>query len=73
MAPTLRDAIGERLKGLVLFDEFRGKDLPSDTRSLAIGLILQDDYRTLTDLDADQSVGSAVDALTRGHNARLRG
>jgi phenylalanyl-tRNA synthetase beta chain len=69
----LRDALGARLRELVLFDRYVGPGLDAGSRSLAIGLILQDVSRTLTDLDADQAVGDAVAALARDHGARLRG
>ena len=69
----LRAALGARLRELVLFDRYVGPGLDAGSRSLAIGLILQDVSRTLTDLDADQAVGDAVAALARDHGARLRG
>jgi phenylalanyl-tRNA synthetase beta chain len=72
LATAVRKAVGARLRDLVLFDEFVGKGLPDGARSLAIGLILQDDSRTLTDLDADESVRSAVDTLAREFGAELR-
>jgi phenylalanyl-tRNA synthetase beta chain len=73
MAATVRRAVGPLLADLVLFDEFTGGNLSPGSRSLAIGLILQDHYRTLTDLDADRSVASALDALASEHDVRLRG
>ncbi|HET7845431.1 MAG TPA: phenylalanine--tRNA ligase subunit beta [Xanthomonadales bacterium] len=73
VAATVRRAVGPLLADLVLFDEFTGGNLSPGSRSLAIGLILQDHYRTLTDLDADRSVASALDALAREHDVKLRG
>jgi phenylalanyl-tRNA synthetase beta chain len=69
----IRDALGSQLVQVVVFDEYRGENLGLGVKSLAIGLILQDDYRTLTDQDADQCVARAVAALEREHQARLRG
>jgi len=46
--------------------------LSAGRKSLAIGLILQDDSRTLTDEDADQSVADAVRLLESEFGARLR-
>jgi phenylalanyl-tRNA synthetase beta chain len=70
---VIRDAVGENLADIVLFDRYAGNNLGSDVKSLAIGLILQDRYRTLTDQDADRCRTLAVDALEAGCNAKLRG
>lgn len=70
---SLRGALGERLQQLVVFDRYVGPGLETGFKSLAIGLILQDVSRTLTDLDADQAVAAALAALERDCGARLRG
>jgi phenylalanyl-tRNA synthetase beta chain len=69
----LRRTLGARLRELVLFDRYAGPGLDAGSRSLAMGLILQDVTRTLTDLDADSAVGEAVAALANECGARLRG
>jgi phenylalanyl-tRNA synthetase beta chain len=68
-----RKALGTVLTDLVVFDQFVGQNLGSGVKSLAIGLILQDDSRTLTDQDADSFVAKAVSALEQECQARLRG
>jgi len=73
IATTLRSGLRTILNELVLFDCFRGPGLNAGRKSLAIGLILQDDSRTLTDEDADRSVADAVKLLEREFGARLRG
>ncbi|HET6603981.1 MAG TPA: phenylalanine--tRNA ligase subunit beta [Xanthomonadaceae bacterium] len=73
MAASLRAALGERLTDIAVFDRYTGPGLESGCKSLAIGLILQDVSRTLTDADADAAVATAVAALQREHGARLRG
>ncbi|MEP6880811.1 MAG: phenylalanine--tRNA ligase subunit beta [Dokdonella sp.] len=70
---TVRQAVGERLVDLVLFDRYTGQHLGMGVKSLAMGLILQDGSRTLTDQDADQCVDMAVSALATGCSAKLRG
>jgi phenylalanyl-tRNA synthetase beta chain len=70
---AVRAAAGPVLRDLLLFDEYTGQGLRADARSLAIGLILQDESRTLTDLDADRVVGAVVAALARDFGAVLRG
>ena len=69
----VRKSLGPLLRDFVLFDEFAGKGLPENTRSLAMGLILQEASRTLADVDADSAVQSVLGALERETGARLRG
>jgi phenylalanyl-tRNA synthetase beta chain len=69
----IRDAVGENLADIVLFDRYAGPNLGTNIKSFAIGLILQDRYRTLTDQDADRCRALAVAALEAGCNAKLRG
>ncbi|HET7222196.1 MAG TPA: phenylalanine--tRNA ligase subunit beta [Rhodanobacteraceae bacterium] len=73
IAAALRSGLPTILNELVLFDCFRGPGLNAGRKSLAIGLILQDDSRTLMDEDADRSVADAVKLLEREFGARLRG
>jgi phenylalanyl-tRNA synthetase beta chain len=61
------------LQQLKVFDRYAGPNLGSGLKSLAIGLILQNSYRTLTDADADSCVSAAVNALAAECQARLRG
>jgi phenylalanyl-tRNA synthetase beta chain len=70
---TIRDAVGENLADIVPFDRYAGANLGTNVKSLAIGLILQDRYRTLTDQDADRCMALAVAALEAGCKAKLRG
>ena len=69
----IRDAVGENLSHIVLFDRYAGPNPGTNLKSLATGLILQDRYRTLTDQDADRCRALAVAALEAGCNAKLRG
>src|SRR5262249_39699491 len=41
-------AVGDSLRQIVVFDRYSGHNLRSGVKSLAIGLILQNSYRTLT-------------------------
>ncbi len=70
---SLRGALGGLLKDVIVFDRYVGPGLEAGFKSLAMGLILQDAYRTLTDLDADQAMAAALAALDRDCGARLRG
>ena len=70
---TIRDAVGTLLVDCFVFDRYTGTGLEPDTVSLAIGLILQDFSRTLTDADADHAVAAALARLGSECNAKLRG
>jgi phenylalanyl-tRNA synthetase beta chain len=70
---VVRDSLGEQLKSLRLFDRYSGKGVEAGRKSLAMGLILQDASRTLTDDDADRCVRKAIAALEQSCMAKLRG
>ena len=50
---VVRSAVGELLERLVLFDVFRGGDVPAGMRSLAWRLTLRDPQRTLRDKEVE--------------------
>lgn len=50
---TIRDAAGELLEALVVFDEYRGKGLPDGTRSVGWRLTFRHPERTLRDKEID--------------------
>jgi phenylalanyl-tRNA synthetase beta chain len=74
---ALRDSVkavaGPSLQDLVLFDRYAGKGVESGFKSLAMGLILQDESRTLTDRDVDAVVADVIATLQRDHGAIIRG
>jgi phenylalanyl-tRNA synthetase beta chain len=70
---TVRGSLGERLSELRLFDRYSGRGVELGRKSLAMGLILQDASRTLTDDDADRCVREAIAALEQTCKAKLRG
>ncbi|MEO6968347.1 MAG: phenylalanine--tRNA ligase subunit beta [Rhodanobacteraceae bacterium] len=65
-------ALGPLLSEIIVFDLYGGPGLTSARKSVAMGLILQDASRTLTDQDADRAVASAVASLETGFGAKLR-
>ena len=69
---SLKTTLKGLLQDVVLFDQYRGTTLEVGTKSLAMGLILQDVSRTLTDVDADRAVQDALSALARDCGATLR-
>jgi phenylalanyl-tRNA synthetase beta chain len=55
-----------------VFDVYRGPSVDSGRKSIALGLILQDSSRTLTDVDADAVVNSVVARLRDVLSATIR-
>jgi phenylalanyl-tRNA synthetase beta chain len=60
------------LSELRVFDVYRGPGVDSGRKSVALGLILQDSSRTLTDDDADAVVASVVTRLRDFLSATIR-
>ena len=67
-----RAAGGNLLQEVRLFDVYRGERIDSGLKSIALGLILQETSRTLTDDDADQVVAAVISRLERAFEARIR-
>lgn len=72
MQATVRQAAGETLRDVRLFDRYAGKGVENGFKSLAMGLILQDETRTLTDRDVELVVAEVDAALEREHGAAIR-
>jgi len=60
------------LSDLRVFDVYRGPAIDFGRKSIALGLILQDSSRTLTDVDADAVVASVVTRLRDVLSATIR-
>ncbi|HEY3644933.1 MAG TPA: phenylalanine--tRNA ligase subunit beta, partial [Gammaproteobacteria bacterium] len=67
-----REAAGSVLQDVRIFDIYRGPGIDSGRKSVALGLILQDSSRTLTDEDADGAMQRVADRLARGLGATIR-
>ncbi|HVR81169.1 MAG TPA: phenylalanine--tRNA ligase subunit beta [Luteimonas sp.] len=72
VSASVKSAAGASLRDLVLFDRYAGKGVETGCKSLAMGLILQEESRTLTDRDADVVVADVTAALQRDHGAVIR-
>ncbi|SFM85594.1 phenylalanine--tRNA ligase subunit beta [Halopseudomonas yangmingensis] len=68
----IREAAGEQLKDLRLFDVYQGKGIDPQSKSLAIGLTLQHSSRTLTDDEVNAVMDKVLVSLEQGFNATLR-
>jgi phenylalanyl-tRNA synthetase beta chain len=60
------------LSELRVFDIYRGPGIETGRKSIALGLILQDSSRTLTDVDADAVVTSVIARLRDVLSASIR-
>jgi len=65
-------ALGSVLGDFRLFDVYHGEGIDSHKKSIAIGLTLQDQSRTLTDTDINALMDAAVSALETDLGARRR-
>ena len=72
VAEAIRDAGGELLRRVELFDIFRGEQLGAGRKSLAYRLTYQADDRTLTDGEAAKVRRAVVAAVETGIGGRLR-
>jgi phenylalanyl-tRNA synthetase beta chain len=75
-AAQLVDAVEAAVPDLVrevrIFDVYRGAGIEAGRKSVALGLILQETSRTLTDEDADTAMNAAVQKLEQKYAAVLR-
>lgn len=67
-----RNAACAIMQAVVLFDEYRGKGLGEDEKSLAFRFTLQDTQATLQDEKVDAAMAAFVAAVEQQHGARLR-
>lgn len=69
----VKKVAGSLLVECIIFDKYEGKGIESGFKGIAIGLILRDVSRTLTDEDVDSVVEPVVESLQRECHATLRG
>lgn len=67
-----KEAAGEILRDLTLFDVYQGKGIDPERKSLALGLTFQDSSRTLNDSEVNAAVEAVLDALAQRFGATLR-
>ncbi|MHB1093002.1 phenylalanine--tRNA ligase subunit beta [Thiobacillus sp.] len=69
---ALREAAPEHVQSIEVFDDYRGKGMKENQKSLAIRVVMQDTERTLTDLDVEDAVQKLINVALRQCNASLR-
>jgi phenylalanyl-tRNA synthetase beta chain len=72
LVAAVRDAAGPALREVIVFDIFAGGHIDAAQKSVALGLILQETSRTLTDSDGDQIVVAVVQRLASDFGATIR-
>ena len=68
----IRAAGTKLLRGVKLFDIYRGKGIPEGKKSVAFSLTLRADDRTLTDTDSDGVIAAVLEKLGTDLGAKLR-
>jgi phenylalanyl-tRNA synthetase beta chain len=71
-AELASNANGKLVQAVVLFDEYRGKGLEQDEKSLAFRFGLQDTQSTLQDDAVEAIMAALAQAAQQQHGARLR-
>jgi phenylalanyl-tRNA synthetase beta chain len=69
---VIREAAGEELETLMLFDAFEGKPLPEGQRNLAFSLTFRCADRTLTDEEVEAGMTRVREALRGQLGAEIR-
>jgi phenylalanyl-tRNA synthetase beta chain len=72
LCDTIYRQAGPMLKDVLVFDVYQGKGIESGRKSIALGLILQDSSRTLTDDEVDSVKAEIIGQLEKQFAATLR-
>jgi phenylalanyl-tRNA synthetase beta chain len=72
LVAAVRGAAGAALQDVRVFDVYAGSQVEAGRKSIALGLILQESSRTLTDADVDQILDGVVQRLHRDCAASIR-
>ena len=69
---VIAESAGKLLRGVKLFDIYRGTGIPEGKKSMAFSLELRADDRTLTDADSEGVMNKVLTALAEKLGAVLR-
>ncbi len=72
LVAALRAEAPALVRSIDVFDEYRGKGVAENQKSLAIRVVMQDTERTLTDQGVEDAVQKLVETARRQCNASLR-
>jgi phenylalanyl-tRNA synthetase beta chain len=68
----IRSVKSNILQDVFVFDVYTGKEVIDSSKSVALGLILQDFSRTLVDQDVEDLIDKVLSQLKTQYNAVLR-
>jgi phenylalanyl-tRNA synthetase beta chain len=69
---AVESSVPDLVREVTVFDVYRGPGIEAGRKSVALGLILQETSRTLTDDDADTAMNAAIKNLEENFAAVLR-
>jgi phenylalanyl-tRNA synthetase beta chain len=69
---AVKEVAGDLLQETLIFDVYQGKGIETGRKSIAFGLILQDNSRTLAEQDIEAIVTRVTDGLGEKFGATLR-
>ena len=72
LVDAVRSASPDLIRRVTIFDIYRGSGIEAGRKSVALGLILQETSRTLTDVDADAAIDAAIQIIKQDFDADLR-
>jgi len=72
LVAAAESAVPELVKNVRIFDVYKGPGIEAGLKSVALGLILQETSRTLTDEDADTAISAVLRKMQRDFGAELR-
>jgi phenylalanyl-tRNA synthetase beta chain len=72
MLAAVREAAGELCRDVRIFDVYTGDGIEKGLKSVALGLILQETSRTLTELEIERVSNNVVEQLSSKFNASIR-
>jgi len=70
---VIRKSGGKLVRQVELFDVYTGKQVPQGQKSMAFGVLMRADDRTLTDAEVDKAAQKIIDTLAREFGVTLRG
>lgn len=62
---VIRNSAGKYLEQVELFDVYQGEQIAEDKKSVSYSLVLRSPESTLTDAEADNTVGKVLKALEK--------
>jgi phenylalanyl-tRNA synthetase beta chain len=72
LATSIQGQYPALIRQVLIFDVYRGQGVESGKKSIALGLVLQDDAETLTDERVDAVIADVLALLSKEFDAKLR-